>query len=133
VTPLTDRDLDALRRAVEWGKGYQRREPQIIVFPTPMPDEGTPEWIELATGLAATAQFFTLGLKPWQTEPLYVHDDGVIDDTGWGRRSDEVALRRRMLALGISIYEPDVPAALAQQPEPVAFRAKRTSNGRRCL
>jgi hypothetical protein len=111
---MTPRDLDALMRAVEWGKGYQLREPQIVVFPTPMPDEGTPEWFELATRLAATAQYHTLGLKPWQTEPANVHDDCVTDPGGWGSRPDEVALRRKMIALGISIYEPDPAAAIAK-------------------
>jgi hypothetical protein len=111
---LTNDDVAALRRAVAWGKGFARREPQLVVFPTPMPDEGTPDWIELAQRLAAEAQYTTLGLKPWQTEPVHVVDNGHVDPSGWANRPDEVALRRKMLALGISLFEPDVPAAIAR-------------------
>jgi hypothetical protein len=111
---MTPHDLDALRRAMKWGEGFQRREPQIKVFPSPMPVEGSPEWIELATHLAGRAQYHTLGLRPRQTEPLNVVDDGVVDPNGWGCRPDEVALRRKMIRLGISLYEPDPPAAIAK-------------------
>jgi hypothetical protein len=109
--PLTDRDLDALRRAMEWGKNYQLREPQLKVFPTPMPPEGSHEWIAVATRLAANAQAANLGLRPWDVEPC--HADDVVHD-GWGGKPDEVALRRKLIALGLSVYEPDVPAALAK-------------------
>jgi hypothetical protein len=30
---ISDRDLDALRRAVAWGHAFQKREPQIRLFP----------------------------------------------------------------------------------------------------
>ena len=46
-------------------------------------------------------------------------DDGVIDDACYGRRSIEVMLRRKLIALRISIFEPDVPRAIE-----VAERAK---------
>jgi hypothetical protein len=111
---LTPTDLDALRRAVEWGKGHALREPQIRVMPDVLPPENSEAWLKLATDLAATAQRRTLRLPPWETEPLHAVDDGVIDPNGWGNRPDEVALRRKMIALGISIYEPDPPAAIAK-------------------
>jgi hypothetical protein len=107
-------DLDALRRAIKWGERYARSEPQLKIMPDPMPREGSQEWLKLATSLAATAQYDTLGLKPWQTEPLHVVDNGVIDPNGWGNRPDEVALRWKMLALGISLFEPDPPGAIAR-------------------
>lgn len=111
---LTPNDVDALRRAIAWGKGYARREPQLKMMPEQMPVEGSPEWTKLATSFAARAQYNTLGLKPWQTEPLHVVDNGVIDPNGWGNRPDEVALRRKMLKLKISLFEPDPPAAIAE-------------------
>ena len=116
MTPQTDLDRDALRRAVEWGKDYQRREPQIKVFPSPMPLEGSPEWIELATYLAVHAQVQALGLRPWETVPCQTEncDDAHINPNGWGNRPDEVALLRKMIRLGISIYEPDPPAAISR-------------------
>jgi hypothetical protein len=108
---MEPRDLDALRRAVKWGKGYQRREPQIKVFPTPMPLEGSDEWIEVATRLAANAQAANLGLRPWEVEPC--HADDVVHG-GWGGKPDEVALRRKMIKLGISVWEPDPASAIAR-------------------
>jgi len=107
-------DLDALRRAMAWGKGYARREPQLKIMLEQMPVEGSKEWLKLATSLAAEAQCNTLGLCPWQTPPMHVVDNGVIDPNGWGNRPDEVALRRKMIALGISLFEPDPPAAIAR-------------------
>ena len=65
---LTDVDVDALRRAVEWGKRYQKSEPQITLLPSPLPPEGTPQWVEVATRIAGMAQAATLGLRPWQAD-----------------------------------------------------------------
>jgi hypothetical protein len=107
-------DLDALRRAVEWGKRYQKSEPQITVLPSPLPPEGTPQWVEVATRVAVMAQAATLGIKPWEAEPVNTHDDGCADPNCYGRRPAEITLRRRMVALKISIYEPDVPATIAR-------------------
>src|SRR5258708_2175960 len=108
---LTPNDLDALKRAIAWGKGYQKREPQIKVFPEPMLLEGTPEWIELAQHLAAKAQSHALDLYPWQVEPCYARD---VVDSGWGGKPDEVALRQKMKSLKISLWEPDPPCAIAK-------------------
>jgi hypothetical protein len=105
-------DLDALRRAIEWGKRCQKSEPQITVLPSPLPPEGTPQWVEVATRIAVMAQAATLGLRPWQAEPCNVHDDGVIDNDCYGRRPSEVMLRRKLIALGISIFEPEVLRAI---------------------
>jgi hypothetical protein len=65
---LTEVDIDALRRAVEWGKRYQKSEPQITVLPSPLPPEDTPQWVEVATRVAVMAQAVTLGLRPWQAD-----------------------------------------------------------------
>jgi hypothetical protein len=111
---LTEIDLDALRRAIKWGRRYQRNGPQIVVVPQPFPPEGTPEWIETVTRLATLAQSVTLGLRPWQCEPCRTSDDGHIDPDCYGRRPDEIALRRKLISLGLSIFEPDPMAALAR-------------------
>ena len=69
---LTPNDIDALRRAVTWCRDvYQKRQR--------VPSEGTPEWIKLATRLAATAQYHALEFKPWEIPPVDTHDNGVID------------------------------------------------------
>ena len=116
---LTPNDLDALRRAITWGKGFQKREPQLKLFPPVMPDEGTAEWIELARYFALHAQVQALGLFPWQVPP-YDADD--VAHGGWGGKPEEVALRRKMIALGISIYEPDPPAAITRAEQKGAVR-----------
>jgi hypothetical protein len=110
---LSPVDLDALRRAVIWGKGFQAREPQLRVMPDLMPVEASPEWTKLAVFFAATAQSENLKLSPWQCEPCRAHDDGSIDDNYFGRRTDEVMLCRKLVALGLSIYEPDPRTAIA--------------------
>jgi hypothetical protein len=54
----------------------------------------------------------SLRLKPWQAPPVHT-GDGVGDGNTYGSRPREVELRRRMIALGISVYEPDPIAAIA--------------------
>jgi hypothetical protein len=116
---LTPRDLDALRRAMIWGEGFQRREPQLKLFPEQMPDEGSDEWMELATYFAVHAQVQALGLFPWQVAPCDADD---VAHGGWGGKPEEVALRRNMISLGISVWEPDPSSAIA------AAEAKPTAN-----
>jgi hypothetical protein len=101
---ISDLDLDALRRALLWGSAFQKREPQLKIFPEVMPEEGTPEWFALARHLAALAQSHTLGLRPRQVPPI------DVDDAGWDCRPE---LRQTMRDLNISIYERDVPTAIA--------------------
>jgi hypothetical protein len=108
---LTERDLDALRRAMKWGVGFQAREPQLRVFPDVMPAEGTEEWIKLAMHLVHSAQVSSLGLMPWQVPPCDADD---VAHGGWGGKPDEVELRQKMIRLGISVLEPDPPAAIAK-------------------
>jgi hypothetical protein len=111
MTELTERDLDALRRALTWGVGFQARNPQIKVFPDPMPEEGTPEWLKLAEHLASNAQSHHLGMKPWESPPV------VVEATGCAGSDDEIALCQHMRDLGISRFEPDPPSAISNAIE----------------
>ena len=121
---ISEIDLDALRRAVAWGHAFQKREPQIKLFPEEMPTEGTHAWLELALHLAALAQSYNLGLKPWQVAPIDVDDAAFANP-------DEIALRRRLRDLNISIYEPDVPTAIANATHRHDQRASRRKVPRR--
>jgi hypothetical protein len=112
---IAPHDIDALKRAVAWGRVYQKTEPGIQVMPQPMPDEGSPQWIEAAIRLAAMAQAEALNLPPWKCEPTHVHDDGVVDPDCYGRRPDEVALLRRMAAAGVSRFDPNPLAAIERK------------------
>jgi hypothetical protein len=69
---LTDLDLDALRRALAWGVGYQARNPQLRIFPDPMPPEGSAPWLTLAEYLVYHAQSHFLGMRPWESPPVMV-------------------------------------------------------------
>jgi hypothetical protein len=118
---LSPRDLDALRRALDWGRGLQRREAQLRLFPDTMPAEGTPAWFKLAQHMAALAQSHYLGLRPWQTPPV---DADVAD----AATSDEIALLETMHDLGISTFEPDPPTTIADardRQDQQALRAAR--------
>jgi hypothetical protein len=128
---INDRDLDALRRALLWGQGYQKCQPQLKLFPDVMPAEGTEAWLALALQLAALAQSHTLGLRPWQVPPIDVDDDAVADPDGWGCKPEEIALRRTMRELNVSIYEPDVPTAIANAAHQRACHVQRPQPHRR--
>jgi hypothetical protein len=63
-------------------------------------------------------------LKCWECPPSScINNIDVIDDLVYGSRTKEVKLRRRMLALGLSLYEPDPAAAIAKAKS--ARRAER--------
>jgi hypothetical protein len=69
-------------------------------------------WFEVASFAAVCAQSLALRLKPWMAAP--VDSDDEIDPQGrYGGRPAEVALKRKMIALGISIFEPDPLAAIS--------------------
>jgi hypothetical protein len=114
---ISDLDLDALRRALLWGHAFQRREPQLKLFPDPMPAEGTPAWLKLAQYFASLAQSYHLGLRPWQTPPIDVDDHC---------KPEEIALRQTMRDLNISVYEPDVPTAIANATHRASRRTDAT-------
>jgi len=110
---LDDVDRGAMRRAIQWAARYQRSEGTIRPVPDHIPAEGSEAWIELATRCASLAQTINLKLSPWQAEPFATHDDADgIDASCYGRRQEEVLLRRKMIANNISLYEPDPLAAL---------------------
>jgi hypothetical protein len=69
-------------------------------------------WVEAATRAAYRAQIKSSGLRPWQA-PLFEVADEVDEAGGYGRTAEEVALKRRVLELGLSLFEPDPRAAIA--------------------
>jgi hypothetical protein len=75
-------------------------------------------WLEVAAFAAHACQCRALHLKPWETPPCSVAD--MDDDAGAPGR-----LLHRMLAVGLSKYEPDPLAALdhaAQAPAKMLSR-----------
>jgi hypothetical protein len=90
------KDRDAMRRCIE----IMRHE--------------SPESREQAGHFAAYAvQCDTLRLKPWEAPPCCV----------WGYdQSGGIELRERLVAAGLSIYEPDPVKALAEAEQQEAVR-----------
>ena len=67
-------------------------------------------WEEVASFAASCCQSRTLKPYPWQSPPCYVAED---DGDDCEINADAVKLLRKMLAAGVSRYEPDPLAALA--------------------
>jgi hypothetical protein len=94
---LDDIDRDALERCVEIAK----RDPIMLER-----IEAADDWIEGAKAAAYSCQCDSLRLRPWQEPPV------VASESGIDRDPNAQALLRRMLAAGLSRYEPDPLAAL---------------------
>src|SRR5262249_44458690 len=94
-------DDDALRRAM----AIARRDPsRAMQLDEKLRDE---PWTEVAEFAAFHCQIQALGLKPWQLPPCSLE----ADDPHEGNK-DAQRLLRRMLAAGVSQYEPDPLAEL---------------------
>jgi hypothetical protein len=108
LSPEVDpRDADALRRAIAWCRAHGDG------------DRIEREWAHdgfEAAGLTAvySAQCTTLRLTPWQAPPCHVRGASDAPSDDYGHRSSELALRDRLLAAGLSVYEPDPLSALAR-------------------
>jgi hypothetical protein len=98
-------DLEAMRRAI----ATLRTDPELgDTVEALLRDQG-----EQAAGTFAVGvlQVRSLRLKAWQCPPC--DSTNKHPSNHYGCRPNEVALLRRMLALGISRFEPDPIAALA--------------------
>jgi hypothetical protein len=98
-----DIDTDALRRCL------------LIVMRDPRDQSNwqellaSQEWYEVARRAAYRAQCAALALRPWQEPPCVVSEDDPNE-----RDPNAQNLLRRMLAAGLSRFEPDPLAALEQ-------------------
>ena len=72
-------------------------------------------WVEVATFAAYSVQIDALALKPWQDPPANLDEDADEPDNA-ARASNAAGrkLLRQMLAAGVSRYDPDPLAALAE-------------------
>ena len=103
---MTRKDKDALRRALVAARALDAQTAQAV---DTMLKSRT--WQEAAEYAAYHCQMRVLKLRPWQTPPMISHDE--IDPEGrYGGTEQEVGLRQKMLALGVSIFEPDPLAAI---------------------
>jgi hypothetical protein len=113
---MRKRDRDALERAIAMAG---RLEPGRSEQLNHMLADGRP-WREVAEFAAYCAQCITLRLRPWESPPAWVGDLRATlaagDDGGSEYRAAQ--LLQRMLAAGISKYEPDPVGALERAKEP---------------
>ena len=73
----------------------------------------TRTWRAAALYASYHAQMRSLRLRPWQCPPCDANDEiDPAEGDHYGNKSDEVGLRRRMIALGLSPFEPDPLTAI---------------------
>jgi hypothetical protein len=99
---LTPNDRAAMGRAIDWMRAKSPDHAKEIDHKLRC------EGFEAAGEFAADrAQYANLKLRPWETSPCNI----------WGYgQSNAIELRDRLLAAGLSIFEPDPVKALADAP-----------------
>ena len=102
---MDPRDLEAMRLAIE----TLRKDPELASTIEAMLQTQSEQ--EVGTFAAELSQCRALHLRPWEAPPCDSAD--VAPSDHYGSRPNEVALLRRMLAAGLSRYEPDPMQALA--------------------
>jgi hypothetical protein len=98
---LSQTDRDALERAIQ----ILRREPERAQRIDEMLKHQ--KWSEVAAWAAYHCQMESLKLGQHINPPCWIHEDDTEEED-----KDEQELLRRMLAAGLSRYEPDPLAAL---------------------
>jgi hypothetical protein len=106
---LTTVDRDALERSLV---AVCRRSPEDAARFEAMLD--TKGWLEACETAAYSMQCRTLALKCWQAPPMHSGDVDYGPTATYGNKTSEVRLKRRLLALNLSIFEPDPAAAIAK-------------------
>ena len=105
-------DQEALRRAVRLTRADEVRDAQIARKLA----NGQP-WESVAKFCAYHQQCSTLRLRPWQQPPCHSGDDEPVDRHPSDGRVAAWQLRARLLAAGLSQYEPDPIRALHEVEE----------------
>jgi len=114
IADIAKVDLDALRRAMDTA----RADPETAEQLDDMLQERT--WFDVAAFAAYSCQFDALRLMPAHTPPCWSDENGDDEEfrekhrerNYMTREVDARRLLRRMLAAGLSRYEPDPMAAL---------------------
>jgi hypothetical protein len=112
MTNLTDVDKDAMRRAIAITRRSEPgRDQQITAMLFDRPFE------RVGRFAAFSCQMDSLHLQPWETPPVWIRGDieAALHAPNDARRvRDAARLLQRMLALGISRYEPSPMKAIEQ-------------------
>jgi len=95
-------DRDALERAMQIAQRDPLRAQQLQ---SKLKDEA---WVAVAEFAAYSCQIEALNLKPWETPPCHADEDDPDE-----RNKNAQHFLRKMLAAGVSRYDPDPLKALA--------------------
>jgi hypothetical protein len=98
---LSQADCDALERCMELAQRDPERAEQLRSM------LGDEPWDEVAEFASHCCQYYALSLRPWQSPPSSVDEDDPDE-----RDKDAQQLLRKMLAAGVSRYDPDPLQAL---------------------
>jgi hypothetical protein len=102
---MDQRDLEAMRRAIETLRGDSELGDSIAAMLQNQSEQ------EVGLFASTILQLRALRLRPWEATPA--ESFNVADPSDhFGCRPNEVALLRKMLALGISRYDPTPLAAI---------------------
>jgi hypothetical protein len=112
---LDDVDRAALERAMEIAKRDLLRAEQLEGKLL----QGDP-WAEVAEFAAYSCQIHALSLKPWQSPPCHADED---DPDEQDKKAQH--LLRKMLAAGVSRFDPDPLAALERARRKPSANRKR--------
>jgi hypothetical protein len=100
---MTRTDKDALARAIEMAKTL---DPVYSAAVESKLTSGA--WEEAALYACVHLQSQALRLRPWMCPPCHANDAiDLAEGDHYGNKPGEVALRQRMIALGLSVYEPN--------------------------
>ncbi|MBR0746199.1 hypothetical protein JQ582_19900 [Bradyrhizobium japonicum] len=111
---LSEADRDALKRALD---AARRESPARAKQIDAMLRDSSRSWEEVAKFAASCVQTGNLGLMPWQPPPCEIANIeaalAATDDEPRRGRNAAATLLQRMLDAGVSKFEPDPMAALA--------------------
>ena len=109
MTKLGDVDRDALKRCIEMARTYPGRSEQIDW----KLNEGRCSWQDTAKFCAYLCQSKNLRLEIMEFPPAWLIDADDVEGPAFKGKPQAAKLLRRLLAAGLSQYEPDPIRALA--------------------
>jgi hypothetical protein len=122
MTEMSPLDREALKRALKLARAESEAEREHLAGI--LSRQG---WQEAATRAAYFLQCRALRLKPWQAPPLDCNGESAPGVYGC-QPEEAAALVRRMLAAGLSIFDPDPLGALERAES--ACRDERVGGGK---
>jgi hypothetical protein len=119
-TNLSAVDAEALERALALTRAENK--PRAMQIDDML---ATRDWLRVATFASYSQQDRVLACKPWETVPMQVEVDERVEPPDLGQRRRAIKLLRKLLALGLSKYEPDIINAIerAERAKEVATDA----------